>query len=116
MSVDNSRYLSIGPGGRRCQCCFPAPGSKDRRAQFRIAKRKAERAAMIEANNDLIDHEAMIDEEIKAVAAFDEAYGDEYDYLLEEREAEFEDEMQMTTLASTCTPRQYGDSYYDDYY
>ena len=35
-----SRFLCIGPGGKKCSCCFPAPGSKDRRAQFRSAKRK----------------------------------------------------------------------------
>ena len=44
--VNPSRYLKIGPGGRNCNCCFPAPRSKDRRARFRIAKRKAEREAV----------------------------------------------------------------------
>lgn len=46
LMVNPSRYLKIGPGGRNCNCCFPAPRSKDRRARFRIAKRKAEREAM----------------------------------------------------------------------
>ena len=40
-----SRYLSIGPGGRKCNCCFPAPNSKDRKAQYRSAKRKDKIAA-----------------------------------------------------------------------
>lgn len=55
MSVGNSRYLTIGPGGRKCNCCFPAPGSKDRRAQFRIAKRRAEREAAKEIELDILD-------------------------------------------------------------
>lgn len=29
----------------RCQCCFPAPGSKARKLKFRVAKRKEARAA-----------------------------------------------------------------------
>lgn len=60
MTVNNSRYLKIGPGGRQCACCFPRPGSKDRRAQFRSAKRKAERAALREAEQDIIEHEILI--------------------------------------------------------
>jgi hypothetical protein len=37
-----SRFLCIGPGGRKCICCFPAPGSKGRKAAYRIAKRKSD--------------------------------------------------------------------------
>lgn len=40
-----SRFLHIGRGGRGCSCCFPAPGSKDRKTQYRSAKRKAKREA-----------------------------------------------------------------------
>lgn len=74
--VQNSRYLKIGPGGRRCNCCFPAPRSKDRRAQFRIAKRKAEREAMRNAEADMVDHWAMLREELDA--EYKQAYGDDY--------------------------------------
>lgn len=42
----NNRHLSIGPGGRKCICCFPAPGSKDRKLQYRNAKRAEIRAAL----------------------------------------------------------------------
>jgi hypothetical protein len=37
-----SRFLCIGPGGRKCSCCFPAPGSKARKAEYRRAKRRFE--------------------------------------------------------------------------
>ncbi len=36
-------HLRVGPGGRRCACCFPAPGSMERRKRFRVAKRKQAR-------------------------------------------------------------------------
>lgn len=39
------KFLNVGPGGRRCICCFPAPGSKDRRAMFKAAKRRDKRLA-----------------------------------------------------------------------
>jgi len=35
-----SKYLHVGPGGIKCNCCFPAPGSKERKKEFRRAKRK----------------------------------------------------------------------------
>jgi len=44
--VNNSKYLCVGPGGRKCNCCFPAPGSKARRLEYRKAKRNAKREAM----------------------------------------------------------------------
>lgn len=37
-----SRYLCVGPGGTSCACCFPARG-KGRKAEFRSAKRKADK-------------------------------------------------------------------------
>lgn len=39
---DRSGYkcLAIGPGGRNCSCCFPAPGSKARRWKYRLAKKE----------------------------------------------------------------------------
>jgi hypothetical protein len=81
MSVGNSRYLKIGPGGRKCNCCFPAPGSKDRRAQFRSAKRKAERAAMKEWQDDLrneIFFHLQLTEE--AWEGYDPWWDDHYEY------------------------------------
>ena len=41
-----SKHLSIGPGGVGCACCFPAPGSKERKQHFRAAKRKEKREAL----------------------------------------------------------------------
>jgi len=38
-----SRFLCVGPGGTRCACCFPAPGSRARRAEFRRAKNRNRR-------------------------------------------------------------------------
>lgn len=40
-----NKHLTIGPGGRKCLCCFPAPSSKARRLEYRRAKRIAEREA-----------------------------------------------------------------------
>jgi hypothetical protein len=77
MSNGNSRYLKIGPGGRRCNYCFPAPGSKDRRAQFRSAKRKADRDAMRQAQNDLIDHQELLYELQTMLQEFDDDHFDD---------------------------------------
>lgn len=41
-----NKHLKAGPGGVRCVCCFPAPGSKDRKLEFRKAKRKEKREAL----------------------------------------------------------------------
>lgn len=41
-----TKFLCIGPGGRKCNCCFPAPGSKERKLVYRIAKRKEAREAV----------------------------------------------------------------------
>lgn len=65
MTVANSRYLKIGPGGRRCDCCFPAPGSRDRRSEFRRAKKRAHREAMCNAMADMIDHRLTLLEDEK---------------------------------------------------
>ena len=44
--MKHSRYLCIGPGGRKCNCCFPAPGSKARKMEYRKAKRIEKREAI----------------------------------------------------------------------
>lgn len=41
-----TKLLGIGPGGLRCVCCAPAPGSKARRTIFRRAKRREKREAL----------------------------------------------------------------------
>lgn len=52
MSSQVKKHLTIGPGGRSCACCFPAPGSRERKLQYRGAKRKASREAMrLESEN-----------------------------------------------------------------
>lgn len=48
-----NKHLDVGIGGVSCVCCFPAPGSKERRLLFRSAKRKEKREAMrLEEIND----------------------------------------------------------------
>lgn len=37
--MKRSKHLKIGPGGVNCNCCFPAPGSKARRLEYRKAKK-----------------------------------------------------------------------------
>ena len=44
-----TKFLCVGPGGRKCPCCFPAPGSKARKALMRGAKRRE----AFEAKRDL---------------------------------------------------------------
>ena len=83
-----NKHLHVGPGGRRCICCFPAPGSRDRRAQYRISKRKADRAAMYEAYNEIAEHEEMLAEEV--AKQYEDAYGDGDDFLMWSLEQEEE--------------------------
>ena len=40
-----NKHLPVGPGGIKCNCCFPAPGSKMRRYLVRQAKRNEAKAA-----------------------------------------------------------------------
>jgi hypothetical protein len=51
LSAHVKKHLTVGPGGRRCICCFPAPGSRDRKLEYRSAKRRAAREAM-QVEND----------------------------------------------------------------
>lgn len=44
--MHHSKHLVIGPGGRKCACCFPAPGSKERKAAYRRAKKIEKRLAI----------------------------------------------------------------------
>jgi len=46
------KHLCIGPGGIDCHCCFPAPGSRERKLEFRRAKRREKREAMREAQQE----------------------------------------------------------------
>lgn len=49
-----TKYLCIGPGGRGCNCCFPAPGSKARKLEYRRAKkREREEAKKVEKDSEL---------------------------------------------------------------
>lgn len=41
-----NKHLSVGPGGVNCVCCFPSPGSKERKYEFRRAKRREKREAI----------------------------------------------------------------------
>lgn len=45
------KYLCIGVGGRRCPCCFPAPGN--RKEVYRSAKRKEKAEAFKIEQQDL---------------------------------------------------------------
>lgn len=39
------KCLHIGPGGTGCICCFPAPGSKARKLEYRRAKKQDKKEA-----------------------------------------------------------------------
>lgn len=42
-SSDHKRYLHVGPGGTKCPCCFPAPGSSERRRHFKRVRQEEKR-------------------------------------------------------------------------
>ena len=96
--VKTSRYLCVGPGGMKCVCCFQAPRSKDRRAQWRSAKRKADREAMREIEAQMLDHQAMLkeDDQRELELYCDQYfYDDNYDnYLMEEHDSKLEEELE----------------------
>lgn len=48
-------HCPVGPGGTQCACCFPAPGSKERKAMFRTAKHRAKKRWQDEAKEDSED-------------------------------------------------------------
>jgi hypothetical protein len=48
-----NKHLCIGPGGMGCPCCFPAPGSRERKLEFRRAKLREKRLALKEAEQEL---------------------------------------------------------------
>lgn len=37
------KFCRVGPGGWKCACCAPPPGSRDRRILMRRAKKQAAR-------------------------------------------------------------------------
>lgn len=78
----SQKHLHVGPGGLHCACCFPAPGSKDRRSQFRRAKRKADREAMQEAFAEIEDDARMQREIEEVVDAYDDEVNDYSDWLI----------------------------------
>lgn len=47
--MNYKKHLHVGPGGMDCACCFDAPGSKSRKAEFRKAKKKERRDAINDA-------------------------------------------------------------------
>lgn len=44
--MKHSRYFCFGPGVRKCNCCFPAPGSKARKLEYRKAKKLDKKQAI----------------------------------------------------------------------
>ncbi len=46
MRISRNVSRHMGPGGKKCHCCFPAPGSTERRQIFRAAKRRDRREAI----------------------------------------------------------------------
>jgi hypothetical protein len=38
--MNYKKFLNCGPGGPKCACCFPSPGSKARKSEYRKAKKK----------------------------------------------------------------------------
>jgi hypothetical protein len=48
-----TRYLCIGPGGRKCTCCFPGPGGK--KFEYRRAKLRERRESSKDVKNILCE-------------------------------------------------------------
>ena len=34
------KFLRVGPGGMHCPCCYPAPGTKERKKLIRAGRRR----------------------------------------------------------------------------
>lgn len=45
MRFSRSVTRNMGPGGPKCACCFPAPGSKYRKAIFNAGKKRDRKEA-----------------------------------------------------------------------
>jgi|ERR1700748_2640218 len=82
------KHLHIGPGGRKCTCCFPSPGSRDRRAAYRTAKRRADMAAKREIEDGLNEIADM------AAEAFQAEYDAEMDAELQADMTSYYDQLQ----------------------
>lgn len=54
----HSKHLHIGPGGIKCACCMPPPGSPARKAAFRRAKRRESREAIATELEAMADEQA----------------------------------------------------------
>lgn len=52
---DIKKHLRVGPGGFKCACCAPAPGSHERRKMFRCARRRAKAMDIELGLNDYLD-------------------------------------------------------------
>lgn len=87
-----NKHLSIGPGGMNCRCCFPAPGSKDRRSQFRRAKKKADRIAIREAMADVEDEAQLILEIQRDLEYYSKSIEDTWDYIEDDDNSFFYDD------------------------
>lgn len=53
------KLLSVGPGGIKCSCCFPAPGSAARRFSFRRIRRVLANTLRAEVAEALEPEEAL---------------------------------------------------------
>lgn len=51
------KYTIVGPGGRKCSCCYPAPGKARRRCE-KIWNVRERRQAMREIKVELMDSAA----------------------------------------------------------
>jgi len=55
--------IRCGPGGTRCACCFPPPGSETRKRMVKQARRVAERIAIAESLELMQDDSETLDNE-----------------------------------------------------
>lgn len=54
IKIDGVAFVPCGPGGTKCDCCFPPPGPI-RKVKVKHARRKAERMMLKEQMESLED-------------------------------------------------------------
>ena len=90
--INPHKRVKSGPGGFNCHCCFPAPNSGARKAEFRKAKRRVDRELQKYIQDELRDIQDTQDElHAEMLNAYDGLSDDDWEWLDECCEAPDQD-------------------------
>ena len=85
--INPHKRVKSGPGGFNCHCCFPAPNSGARKAEFRKAKRRVDRELQKYIQDELRDIQDTQDElHAEMLNAYDGWSDDDWEWLVSEDE------------------------------